>query len=114
MYLIDTNIISEVRNGKRCDTHGAAWYRQVRDDDLFLSVVVIGEIRQAIERLTTYNPRHAQTLERWLEELLRSFGERVLPVEGEGDPLTLSCTSFPFKSLLALSTPLPRPPSNCQ
>jgi toxin FitB len=74
-------MISEVRKGKRCDTHVAAWYRQVRDDDLFLSVLFIGEIRQGIERLATHNPRHVQTLERWLEELLRSFGERVLPVD---------------------------------
>lgn len=81
MYLIDTNIISEVRKGKRCDARVAAWYRQVRDDELFLSVLVIGEIRQGVERLRTRNPRRAHRLEQWLEELLRSFGDRVLPVD---------------------------------
>jgi toxin FitB len=83
MYLIDTNIISEVRKGKRCDARVAAWYRDVRDDDLFLSVLVIGEIRQGIERLRTRSPRRAHALERWLEELLESFRDRVLPVDEE-------------------------------
>ncbi|HEY6420016.1 MAG TPA: type II toxin-antitoxin system VapC family toxin [Candidatus Binataceae bacterium] len=81
MYLVDTNIISEVRKGKRCNTNVAAWYRQVRDDELFLSVLVIGEIRQGIERLRTRNPRLAHTLEQWLQELLKSFGDRILPMD---------------------------------
>jgi predicted nucleic acid-binding protein len=81
MYLIDTNIISEVRKGRRCDPQVAAWHRRVRDDDLFLSVLVIGEIRQGIERLRPRNPRRAHALEQWLEELLQLFGDRVLPVD---------------------------------
>jgi predicted nucleic acid-binding protein len=81
MYLIDTNVISEVRKGRRCDPQVAAWYRRVRDDDLFLSVLVIGEIRQGIERLRPRNLRRAHALEQWLEELLQSFGDRVLPVD---------------------------------
>jgi toxin FitB len=81
MYLIDTNIISEVRKGRRCDPQVAAWYRRMRDDDLFLSVLVIGEIHQGIERLRPRNPRRAHALEQWLEDLLQSFGDRVLPVD---------------------------------
>jgi toxin FitB len=81
MYLIDTNIISEVRKGPRCDLRVAAWYQQVRDDDLFLSVLVVGEIRQGLERLRPRNPRRARALEQWLEQLRESFGERILPVD---------------------------------
>jgi predicted nucleic acid-binding protein len=81
MYLIDTNIISEVRKGRRCDPNIAAWYRGIRDDELFLSVLVVGEIRQRIERLRPRNLRQARALEHWLEELLQSFGERILPVD---------------------------------
>ena len=83
MYLIDTNVISEVGKGRRCDRQVAEWYRGVSDDDLFLSVLVVGEIRQGIERLRARNPRRAQTLEKWLEELLESFGDRVLPVDAK-------------------------------
>jgi len=81
MYLIDTTIISEVRKGRRCDPNVAAWFRDVPDDALFLSVLVVGEIRQGIERLRPRNPRQAQALEHWLEELLQSFGDRILPVD---------------------------------
>ena len=83
MYLIDTNVISEVGKGRRCDRQVAEWYRGVSDDELFLSVLVVGEIRQGIERLRTRNPRRAQALEKWLDELLESFGDRVLPVDAK-------------------------------
>ena len=81
MYLIDTNVISEVAKGRRCDRQVAEWYRRARDDELYLSVLVIGEIRQGIERLRARNPRRAQALEKWLDELLGSFGDRVLPID---------------------------------
>jgi len=83
MYLIDTNVISEVGKGRRCDRQVSEWYRGVSDDELFLSVLVVGEIRQGIERLRTRNPRCAQALEKWLEKLLESFGDRVLPVDAK-------------------------------
>ncbi|MGA2409670.1 MAG: type II toxin-antitoxin system VapC family toxin [Candidatus Binataceae bacterium] len=80
MYLIDTNIISEIRKGRRCDPQVAAWYRAARDDELFLSILVVGEIRQGIERLRPRNAPQAAALENWLGEILGSFGERILPV----------------------------------
>jgi predicted nucleic acid-binding protein len=80
MYLIDTNIISEVRKGRRCDPHVATWYRSARDDELFLSVLVVGEILQGIERVRPRNARQAAALENWLEEILGSFGDQVLPI----------------------------------
>ena len=83
MYLIDTNVISEVGKGRRCDRQVAEWYRGISDDELFLSVLVVGEIRQGIERLRARNPRRAQALEKWLDELLESFGDRVLPVDAK-------------------------------
>ncbi len=83
MYLIDANVISEVAKGRRCDPRVADWYRRVRDDELFLSALVVGELRQGIERLRPRNPRRAGALERWLEELLSSFGDRVLPIDAK-------------------------------
>ena len=48
-YLIDTNIISEIRRGERCDGHVAAWFASIddHDHDIYLSVLVLGEIRKA-------------------------------------------------------------------
>ena len=45
-YLIDTNIISELHKGDRCDARVAAWYASIADEDLFISVLVLGEIRK--------------------------------------------------------------------
>ncbi len=81
MFLIDTNIISKVRKGRRCNPKVAAWFRGVRDEEIFLSVLVVGEIRQGIERLRPRNARQAHALEQWLAELLQSFGDRILPVD---------------------------------
>ena len=67
--------------GKRCDPGVAQWYRAVREDELFLSVLVIGEMRQGIERLRKRDPKRAQAFEKWLEELLQSYGDRVLPID---------------------------------
>lgn len=82
MFLIDTNVISELRKGNRCDARVAAWYAAVEETDLFLSVLVTGEIRKGIELARTRDSEQAVALERWLREVERSFGERILPVDG--------------------------------
>ena len=48
-FLIDTNIISEVRKGGRCDPNVAAWWSRLAEDDLWLSSLVLGEIRKGVE-----------------------------------------------------------------
>jgi len=82
-YLVDTNIISEIRKGERCDPQVAHWWAGVDDDDLYLSVLVLGEIRQGIERVRPRDPRKADVLEHWLDRVRGSFGERILPVDDE-------------------------------
>jgi toxin FitB len=80
-YLIDTNVISEVRRGSRCHPKVAAWYASVRDGDLYLSVLVLGEIRTGVELAHAKDPGKARTLEAWLAGLERRFGDRVFPVD---------------------------------
>jgi predicted nucleic acid-binding protein len=80
-FLIDTNVISEVRKGARCDANVAAWYAAIEDDDLYLSVLVLGEIRRGIERARAGEPAKARALEQWLSAVSRSFGNRILPVD---------------------------------
>lgn len=80
-YLIDTNIISEVRKGARCDRNVAAWYASLDDADIYLSVLVLGEIRKGIERARPNDPARARALETWLSAVQQSFGDRVLPVD---------------------------------
>ena len=49
-YLIDTNVLSELRKQERADGSVLRWYAGIRGDDLYLSVLVVGEIRNGIER----------------------------------------------------------------
>ncbi len=80
-YLLDTNIISEVRKGAKCDASVAAWYDSIDDADIFLSVLVLGEIRKGVERARPSNPAQAGALEKWLTTVAESFAERVLTVD---------------------------------
>lgn len=65
MYLLDTNIISELRRQK---PHGAvvAWLQSVEDKDLFVSSVTIGEIQAGIENTREQDLEKAHQLEQWL------------------------------------------------
>ncbi len=80
-YLIDTNIISEIRKGGGCDPHVAAWYGLIEDENVYLSVLVLGEIRKGIERARPKDSPKAGALEKWLATLSRSFAERILPID---------------------------------
>lgn len=80
-YLIDTNIISEVRKGARCDPHVSAWYSSITDEDIFLSTLVLGEIRKGIELARPRDAGKAAGLERWLREVEAAFDGRVLGID---------------------------------
>ena len=80
-YLIDTNIISEVRKGARCNADVAAWYASVADEELFLSTLVLGEIRKGVELARPRDSGKAVALERWLREVELAFDGRVLSVD---------------------------------
>ncbi len=80
-YLIDTNIISEVRKGDQCDPHVSAWYASIADEDLFLSALVLGEIRKGVELARSRDPDKASALERWLGQVEDAFRTRVLGID---------------------------------
>ena len=80
-YLVDTNIISEVRKGDRCNANVSAWYASIRDEDLFLSTLVLGEIRKGIELARGRDRDKAAALERWLRQVEAAFDGRVLGID---------------------------------
>jgi len=80
-YLIDTNIISEIRKGDRRDAHVSAWYASIGDEDLFLSTLVLGEIRKGVELARSRDPSKAAALERWLRQVATAFDGRVLGID---------------------------------
>jgi toxin FitB len=80
-FLIDTNIISEVRMGDRCNPHVSTWYASIADDDLFLSTLILGEIRKGVEFARPRDPDKAAALERWLRQVETAFDGRVLGID---------------------------------
>ena len=81
MILLDTNVVSELRKRDRCDENVAAWYTGVSDDELFLSVLVLGEIRRGIERIRDRDPQQCAALEQWLQDVTRRYAHRILPID---------------------------------
>jgi predicted nucleic acid-binding protein len=79
MYLLDTDVISELRKRKR-NPGVVRWIGAVAEADLHLSAVTIAEIERGIERQRKLDPAFANELADWLEFTLRAFGERILPV----------------------------------
>jgi predicted nucleic acid-binding protein len=82
-YLIDTNVISELRKGDRCDPAVAAWWAKVDENELWTSALVLGEIRRGIELARRHDPQKAKGLEAWLEEVIYGFGDRILDLDAQ-------------------------------
>lgn len=78
MYLLDTNVVSELRKPR---PHGGvlAWLRSVDDKDLFLSAVTVGEIQAGIELTREQDASKAAEIEAWLEQVAASYA--VLPMD---------------------------------
>lgn len=79
-YLIDTNVWSELQKGTRAAPNVMGWFRSVAGEELFLSVMVIGEIRRGIERLRRRDAAQADRLEQRLEQLKVAMAGQVLPI----------------------------------
>lgn len=80
-YLLDTNVLSELRRGHRAHPLLRKWFDATDDRLLFTSVLVFGEIRRGIELLRRRDPISAAALDQWQHRLIETFGDRVLPVD---------------------------------
>ena len=82
-YLLDTNVVSELRKGERTHPGVVAWLAQHRDDELWLSALVVGELRRGVELLRRRDPQAGELLSAWLHTVTDDFGDRILPVTTE-------------------------------
>ena len=80
-FLVDTNVISEIRKGARADRRVMRWLDETDDDELRLSVLVLGELRQGVERLRARDGASAERLDHWLRGLADRYEGRILPVD---------------------------------
>lgn len=81
-YLLDTNVVSEYRR-RAPDVGAAKWLDSVRSSQLYLSVMVVGEIAQGVERLAARDPKQAAAIEDWRQRLVRGYADRIVPVSLE-------------------------------
>lgn len=79
-FLIDTNVISELRKGQRSNAGVRQWMARHAEEDLWLSVLVVAELRRGVALVRRRDPDSAQHLETWLVALEASYADRILPV----------------------------------
>lgn len=79
-YLLDTNVISELRKGARADPNVTAWLDATDTQELWLSVVVIAELQRGTALVERRDPDQAHQLQTWLEELANDYDDRILPI----------------------------------
>jgi predicted nucleic acid-binding protein len=85
MYLLDTNVVSELRKKPgRIDANVLAWSEGIHPLDQYLSVVTLGELETGALLLDRYDPAQAKMLRHWLEATVRpTFAKRILPITQE-------------------------------
>ena len=79
-FLLDTNVISELRKGVRASSRVRAWFEAQLGSDIYLSVLTLGEMRRGLERIRRRDEASATALEKWLERLKREYSDRLLAV----------------------------------
>ena len=84
MYLLDTNVISELRKAQtgKADSRVLNWAASTQPEVLYISVISVLEIETGILLMERRDPQQGMTLRRWLEaQVLPAFDERILPID---------------------------------
>lgn len=97
-FLLDTNVISELRKRDRAHPNVVRWVARTAVEQIGTSVLVLADIRRGIELKRRSDPQQAKSLDRWFSQMRMRLGERVLPVD---EPVAEAW------ALLGLPNPLP-------
>lgn len=82
-FLIDTNVLSELRKGLKANVGVRDWFSKTDSNQLYISVLTLGEIRQGIEQLKRRDEQAAKSLEIWLKQIETDSARLILPVTQE-------------------------------
>jgi hypothetical protein len=80
-FLLDTNVISEIRKRERADTNVVRWVNRTPVEEIGTSVIVLAEIRRGIELKRRRDAAQAKLLDRWYAQMRTRLGDRVLPID---------------------------------
>ena len=79
-FLLDTNILSELRNPIKTDSNVLQWAKDHAMDQHFISVLSIGEIRKGIEILRRKSPDQCPAFEKWLDSIRVNYRDNIIPL----------------------------------
>ena len=79
-YLLDTNIISELRRREACDAKLLQWAKSTESERHCISILSLGEIRRGIETLRRKAPDQCPAFENWLDRLQNDYTSDILPI----------------------------------
>jgi toxin FitB len=79
-FLLDTNVVSELRKRERCAAKVSAWANTVPLNQDFLSVLVVGDLKRGATLKQRSDPAAADALEKWIVRLVQLYSDRVLPI----------------------------------
>lgn len=97
-FLLDTNVISEIRKRERAHPNVVRWFNQTAAEDVGTSVLVLAEIRRGIELKRRSDPLQAKSLDQWFVQMRIRLADRVLPIDE---------TVAETWALLGIPSPLP-------
>jgi predicted nucleic acid-binding protein len=97
-FLLDTNIISEIRKRDRAHPNVVRWVARTPVEEIGTSVLVLAEIRRGIELKRRSDPEQAKSLDRWFSQMRTRLGGRVLSID---EPIAEAW------ALLGIPDPLP-------
>ncbi len=80
IYVLDTNVLSAMRRPDRSEAV-MRWAAGRREEDMFLSVITLGEVERGIMRQEKLNPAFAADLRQWLDQTMAVFSDRILPFD---------------------------------
>ena len=80
-YLVDTNVVSELRKRGRANPQVVAWFGQHEPLELFLSVLTISELRRGAARMRRRDPEAGRALDTWVTYVVVQYRDRLLPVD---------------------------------
>ena len=79
--LIDTNVISELKRGRKAALPVVTWFESLLPENVFTSMIVLGEIRRGIELIARRDKLRSEALEQWYAMMRERLGSRVLAVD---------------------------------
>ena len=82
-FLLDTNVLSELRKGPRASANVVSWEKSTRQSALFTSVIVIAELRRGARARARKDAEGGAALNLWIARTIATFAERILPIDLE-------------------------------